>query len=128
MPEFSIGLCAPAFDNEDKLYKGLSALIMRGVRVRGSFALYIPELPSRSSSRAAFDALLTVGTYDNTNDDCEQLGTLPTGIFSSLPTIRSARGPFVTVADLSSYPVGQSTAFDSFNNSIFFGSTKTAVS
>lgn len=32
MPELSIGLCAPAFDNEDKLYKGLSTLIMRGVR------------------------------------------------------------------------------------------------
>lgn len=37
MPELSIGLCAPAFDNEDKLYKGLSALIMRGVHVRVKF-------------------------------------------------------------------------------------------
>ncbi len=119
MPELSIGLCAPAFDNEDKLYKGLSALIMRGVRVRVKFCTVHPGVAQQELEQGGLDALLTVGTYDNTNDDCEQLGTLPTGILVAADHPLGKR-PFVTVADLSSYPVGQSTAFDSFNNSIFW--------
>lgn len=119
MPELSIGLCAPPFDNEDKLYKGLSALIMRGVCVRVKFCTVHPGVAQQELEQGGLDALLTVGTYDNTNDDCEQLGTLPTGIFVAADHPLGKR-PFVTVADLSSYPAGQSAAFDSFNNSIFW--------
>lgn len=126
MPELSIGLCAPALDNEDKLYKGLSALIMRGVRVRVKFCTVHPGVAQQELEQGGLDALLTVGTYDNTNDDCEQLGTLPTGIFVAADH-PLGKMPFVTVADLSSYPVGQSTAFIALTTR-FFGSTKTAVS
>ena len=102
MPELSIGLCTPAFDNEDKLYKGLSALIMRGVRVRVKICTVHPGVAQQELEQGGLDALLTVGTYDNTNDDCEQLGTLPTGI--------------LVAAD---HPLGK-RPFVSFNNSIFW--------
>lgn len=119
MPELSIGLCVPALDNDDKLYKGLSALIMRGARVRVKFCTVHPGIAQQELEQGDLDALLTVGTYDNTNDDCEQLGTLPTGIVVAAGH-PFAKRPFVTVADLSSYPAGQSAAFDNFNNSIFW--------
>ncbi|RGK25047.1 LysR family transcriptional regulator [Collinsella sp. TF12-2AT] len=119
MPELSIGLCVPALDNDDKLYKGLSALIMRGARVRVKFCTVHPGIAQQELEQGDLDALLTVGTYDNTTDDCEQLGTLPTGIVVAADH-PFAKRPFVTVADLGSYPAGQSAAFDNFNNSIFW--------
>lgn len=99
---------------------------MRGARVRVKFCTVHPGIAQQELEQGDLDALLTVGTYDNTTDDCEQLGTLPTGIVVAADH-PFAKRPFVTVADLGSYPAGQSAAFDNFNNSIF-GSTKAAVS
>lgn len=92
---------------------------MRGARVRVKFCAVHPGIAQQELEQGDLDALLTVGTYDNTNDDCEQLGTLPTGIVVAAGH-PFAKRPFVTVADLSSYPAGQSAAFDNFNNSIFW--------
>lgn len=92
MPELSIGLCAPALDNEDKLYRGLSALIMRSVSVRVKFCTVHPGFAQQQLEQGGSMLCLRWVPMNIPMMIASSWEPCPR-VLSSPPTIRSARGP-----------------------------------
>lgn len=119
MQGLSVGLCVPSFAKEQRLYASLTALIERGCAVHVDFSSVRPETAQQELEAKHLDALLTIGVYENTADECTPVGTLPTGaaVSTGHPL---AEKPYISVDDLRAYPAGQSVVFDDFNQSIFW--------
>lgn len=112
-----IALCSPVFQGSERLLKMFVEFVRRAVDVDMSVACVDVSCVQADLESGVFDALVTIGTYEQAGVDCAQLGTLPTGIVvgSDHPLVKKG---MASLADLRSYPAGESVTIDSFNNSI----------
>lgn len=112
-----VALCSPNFDKSAELLHSLSTYFQKASGVEFNLELADVRDAQLKLSTGAYDALVTIGTYEHEGTECYLLGKLPTGIRVA-KNHPLAFKKSVTLEDLRKYPAGESAIIDDFNTSI----------
>lgn len=114
---FRAAMCAPKFQNSEALSQQLSAFVLRNTGFHLQLCLASPKGAVDALLGGTYDALITIGEFENSATDCVCVGSLPTGVQISKNHPLAAQ-TYVTLENLSEYPAGFSPLYDEFNESI----------
>lgn len=114
---FRMALCSPAFDGDDQMRNAWSTFLQRNTGMPIQFDLASREQMLRGINPSEYDALVTIGIYEKPGCTCTPVGSLPCGV-TVARTHPLASRDHVTFADLAKYSAGESTIYDTFNESI----------
>lgn len=114
---FNVALVSPSFSNNEALRQAFSAFITKNTNFEVELSIVSPATAQHDLEAGEYDALITIGKYENPKTNCVVVGTLPTGIIVA-KTHPLAHNKMVTIQEIGRYPAGMSPICDTFNESI----------